>query len=113
MRVCGHVATVTRQEGDHVLLSIPLAHVHEHFKLEPGDQVAVVNEGDGLIAVPHTRAVEVDRTEESGRTIRAANREYQVTEGTAQYGEGNRVILYVIQREDGESDRLFAIRRSD
>lgn len=115
MAVSGQVATVSSQEGDRVLLSIPMVGFPEGFRLQPGDRVAVVNEGRGPVAVPLVRSFEAGRASENARGIEASGERYDVSEAAVRYGEGNRVIVFVIEREPGSKggEQVFAIRRTD
>ena len=106
----GHVATVSTQEGDRVLVSIPMVGFPKGFKLEKGDRVSVVQSEHGAIALPLVRSFETSRGLESVK----ASDDYRITDATVESGEGNRTVLFVVEREAGdETPQVFGIRRED
>ena len=48
----GGVATVVQQEGDRVLISVPLVGFPRGFQLRPGQRVALIQEPGGTVARP-------------------------------------------------------------
>jgi hypothetical protein len=102
----GHVATVSTQEGDRVLVSIPMVGFPKGFMLQKGDRVAVVQSERGAIALPLVRSVEASPGVESVD-------DYRITDATVESGEGNRTVLFVVERDAGAegASQVFAIRR--
>lgn len=74
----GGVTSVTRQEEDRVLVSLPMVGFPPGFKLRPGERVVVVNEPSGPAVRPLVRAEVVsgeqaqqERLEVQGTTLQA------------------------------------------
>jgi hypothetical protein len=84
----GQVAAVARQEGDRVLISLPMVGFPDGFTLRPGERVVVVRDENGLAVRPLVRSFSVDNlTEELGAkagdaTLVADDRRYSVQEST-------------------------------
>jgi hypothetical protein len=60
----GGVATVVQQEGDRILISVPLVGFPRGYQLRPGQRVALVQEPTGTVARPLVTAKTVKATPE-------------------------------------------------
>ena len=54
------VATVVRQEGDTVVVSLPVSGFPEGFELLAGDEVALAHTEDGMVAMPLVDVEEIE-----------------------------------------------------
>lgn len=118
----GGVVTVVRQEGDRVLVSVPMVGFPEGFQLTPGDRVAVVSEPGGAEARPlvWSRRVTVDPQALQAGTLEIEGRRVQsqaatLHEGAApgdrETGAGERVV-WVIENDDAERPGRVVASRS-
>jgi len=119
----GGVVTVVRQDGDRVLVSVPMVGFPEGFQLTPGDRVAVVSEPGGAKARPlvwsrrvssvDPQAIQAGSLEIEGRRVQsqAATLHEGAAPGDRETGAGERVV-WVIEREDAERPGQVVASRS-
>jgi len=110
----GLVTTVTQQEGDRVLVSIPMAGFPAGFKLRRGDKVTLINDENGPAVHPLVRVVADSRAELQGGQARAGGRTFDVSDAVVQHqqGSGDLVLFVVEQEPDAEgSQQVMAVRR--
>lgn len=108
----GHVATVNAQEGDRVLISVPMVGFPQGFQLRQGDRVAVLQSGSGPVAVPLVRSFEATPEQSAALSgMGVAGAPLVVSDATVQSGEGDRVVVFTIERAGSGAPQVFAIRR--
>lgn len=113
----GEVANVAGQEGDRVLLAVPMNGFPPGFKLRPGERVFLVGDESGLAVRPFIREVKVNSlsTEAAGVLV-ADNERFVVQEGTLRLGEGHRgpFIVSVVDRGSAPGpEQVIAIRPAE
>lgn len=111
----GHVATVGSQEGDHVLISVPMVGFPAGFKLQKGDRVAVVQSRNGAVAVPLVRSFEASSEQSAALTGRGSGggAALAVSEATIQSGQGDRVVVFTLEREGDGAPNVLSVRREE
>lgn len=109
----GHVATVREQDGDSVVVAIPMVGFPHGFRLRPGDKVMVINDEEGPSARPLVKVVPAEGNDpERGSEVTSGGRRFAVSDAAVRLGgEGARHIAFVVEREadDGE-EQVIAIR---
>lgn len=118
----GHVVTVVGQEGQSVLVAIPMAGFPEGFQLAPGARVVLVRTRSGLAARPLSRAVRVRVPPEVLERRAGANlvdgKELQeatvVGEQPPVEGAPDEDLVWVVDSGDAEGpQQVIAIRRAN
>jgi hypothetical protein len=118
----GHVVTVVGQEGQSVLVAIPMAGFPEGFQLAPGARVVLVRTRSGLAARPLSRAVRVRVPPEVLERRAGANlvdgKELQeatvVGEQPPVEGAPDEDLVWVVDSGDTEGpQQVIAIRRAN
>jgi hypothetical protein len=117
----GHVVTVVNQEGQSVLVAIPMVGFPEGFQLSPGAQVMLVNTPFGVRVRPITRAIRVRVPPETLDRREALNLEGRqqvfqeatlVDEQPSVEGAPDENIVWVVESGDAEGpDQVIAVRR--
>ena len=108
----GQVVAINAQEGDHIILSVPLVGFPDGFQLSAGDQVFLVSGENGPEARPLIRSREVSATpERRGRMLAVANQEFALQDATvqAESPDGHHVVL-TVPNEGGRPEAVFAVR---
>jgi hypothetical protein len=110
----GHVATVNAQQGDRVLISVPMVGFPQGFQLRQGDRVSVVQSGNGAVAVPLVRSFEAtpEQSDALSGTARGGSA-LAVSDATIQSGSGDRVVVFTLEREGSSSPQVLSVRRED
>jgi len=107
----GQVAKVSGQEGDRVLLSVPMVGFPQGFTLRAGDKVVLVHDEHGPAVRPLAKVRVVDRVQESGGRLTAGNHAYVVQAATVRTpGDGARLALFTIPTESKEGEQVLFIR---
>jgi hypothetical protein len=118
----GHVVTVVGQEGQSVLVAIPMVGFPEGFQLAPGARVVLVRTRSGLAARPLSRAVRVRVPPEVLERRAGANlvdgKELQeatvVGEQAPVEGAPDEDLVWVVDSGDAEGpQQVIAIRRAN
>lgn len=118
----GHVVTVVGQEGQSVLVAIPMVGFPEGFQLAPGARVVLVRTRSGLAARPLSRAVRVRVPPEVLERRAGANlvdgKELQeatvVGEQPPVEGAPDEDLVWVVDSGDAEGpQQVIAIRRAN
>lgn len=109
----GHVATVSAQEGDRVLISVPMVGFPQGFQLRQGDRVSVVQSGSGAVAVPLVRSFEATSEQTAALSGKAGGSPLAVSDATIQSGTGDRVVVFTLEREGSNSPQVLSVRRED
>lgn len=79
----GQVAEVMGQEGDRVLLSVPMVGFPPGFKLRSGERVVLVNDEKGLAARPLVRSLTVNSVSGTADGIlKADNERFAIQDST-------------------------------
>jgi len=106
------VVSVTQQEGDKIVLSIPLAGFPEGFQLQEGDQIVLIRGANGLEARPLAHARELHRApERKGRTLAADNREFETQQATLEAeSQDDRTALFTVPNEGGRPEKVLSVR---
>ena len=110
----GQVAEVTQQEGDRILLSVPMIGFPPGFKLRPGEKVVLVHGERGPAVRPLVRAVTLDAApEETAGALRSGDRHYAVAEGAVRDDEGGGpYVVWTVEPGSAEGlEQVIAIRR--
>jgi hypothetical protein len=114
--VSGQVAEVTRQDGEHVIISVPMVGFPSGFKLRPGERVVLVREEGGLAARPLVRSMTVDSVSDEGAdTLRAGDQRFAVQASTIREGgdaeAGRAHDVFVLDSGSAEgSEQVLAVR---
>lgn len=111
----GQVAEVTSQEGDRVLLSIPMAGFPPGFQLRPGERVVLVNDEEGLVARPLVRTVIVNNiSDETANTLKADNQSFAIQASTIRDEDagqpGPREVFILDSGSAGGPEQVLAVR---
>jgi hypothetical protein len=113
----GQIAEVAGNDGDRVLVSLPLVGFPPGFQLLPGDQVVVVHDVNGPAVRPLVRAVVLPSPAElSDRSVTAAGQRYSAQAATQRDDSGSGPqVLFVIERAPSASgeEQVVAIRRDN
>jgi len=110
----GLVTTVTQQEGDRALVSVPMAGFPAGFKLRPGDRVTLVNGENGPSVRPLVKVVADAGAEIQGGQARAGGHTFAVSDAVVQHPQGSGdLVLFVVERDPGAeaSQQVMAVRR--
>jgi hypothetical protein len=91
------ITEVTRQEGDHVLVSLPLVGFPPGFQLRPGDRVVVEADEKGPVARPLVRERTVKQVRHEANALHADNVTYATQAATVreETGSGDYVVAVV------------------
>jgi hypothetical protein len=117
----GHVVTVVGQEGQNVLVAVPMVGFPEGFQLSPGARVVLVNTPSGPGVGPVVRAMRVRVAPEGLERREALNLEGRqqvfqdatvVTEEPAVEGAPEEDVVFVIDTGDAEGpEQVMGVRR--
>jgi hypothetical protein len=117
----GHVVTVVGQEGQNVLVAVPMVGFPEGFQLSPGARVVLVNTPSGPGVGPVVRAMRVRVAPEGLERREALNLEGRqqvfqdatvVTEEPAVEGAPEEDVVFVIDTGDVEGpEQVMGVRR--
>ncbi len=119
IREMSEVATVQEQRGDEVLVSIKMNGFPENFKLQAGDQVALVHSEYGMIAKPLVDSEVVDMNLGPEPSFAGgAEQSIALSENTAcpddllgaEAGGQRTVRVWTIQSTDDGRRRAVAVR---
>lgn len=108
----GQIARIERQEGDRVLVSLPLVGFPDGYMLRPGARVVVVFDEDGPAVRPAVDIVPIGDSapDATGGTLTARGRRLEVPANIVRDESGNgEYIAFVIGGDEGE--QVVAIRR--
>jgi predicted phosphoribosyltransferase len=114
----GRVVEVMRQDGNQILISVPMTGVPPGFKLRPGERAVLVSDENGLSVRPLIRALEVNAAEVEGDSLKAEEQRFAVQESTVR-SEGRRAdtradqrVVFVVERGSAAGpEQVIAIRR--
>jgi hypothetical protein len=108
----GLVVAVGKHEGDHIVLSIPLAGFPDGFQLSSGDQVVLIQGDKGLEARPLAHAREVHRApERKGQTLAADAREFALQDATVNAeSPDDRTAIFTVPNEGGRPEQVLSVR---
>ena len=117
----GHVVTVVGQEGQNVLVAVPMVGFPEGFQLSPGARVMLVTTPFGLGVRPITRATRVrvpPETLERREALNLEGRQQMFQEATlvdeqpSVEGVPDEDIVWVVDSGDAEGpEQVIAVRR--
>lgn len=108
----GQVIAVNGQEGNRVLLSVPMEGFPDGFQLRAGDRVVLVQGEDGPAVRPLTRAYPVDRTDEKDGLLQTADHEFYVQAATVRARSlDQQHTVFSVPNDRGEPEQLLSIRR--
>lgn len=117
----GHIVTVAGQEGQNVLVAVPMVGFPEGFQLSPGARVRLVNTPSGPAVGPVVRAMRVSVPPERLERREALNLEGRqqvfqdatvVTEQPAVEGAPAEDVVFVIESGDAEGpEQVMGVRR--
>jgi hypothetical protein len=117
----GHIVTVVGQEGQNVLVAVPMVGFPEGFQLSPGARVRLVNTPSGPAVGPVVRAIRVSVPPERLERREALNLEGRqqvfqdatvVTEQPAVEGAPAEDVVFVIESGDAEGpEQVMGVRR--
>lgn len=117
----GHIVTVVGQEGQNVLVAVPMVGFPEGFQLSPGARVRLVNTPSGPAVGPVVRAMRVSVPPERLERREALNLEGRqqvfqdatvVTEQPAVEGAPAEDVVFVIESGDAEGpEQVMGVRR--
>lgn len=108
----GQIASITRQEGDRVLVSLPLVGFPPGYQLKPGAKVVVVFDEDGPAVRPAVDVVPIGAAapESVGGTLNAKGKRLEVPANIVRDDSGNGdYVAFVIGGDEGE--QVVAIGR--
>jgi hypothetical protein len=108
----GLVVAITQQEGDRIVLSIPLAGFPQGFQLRAGDKVVLIQSTNGLEARPLAHARELHRApERKGQRLAADNLEFALQDATLNAeSPDNRTALFTVPNEGGRPEEVLSVR---
>jgi hypothetical protein len=108
----GQITRIERQDGDRVLVSLPLVGFPAGYTLRPGARVVVVFDEDGPAVRPAVDVVPIGASapDAAGGTVTAKGRRLEVPANIVhdERGDGE-YIAFVIGGDEGE--QVVAIRR--
>ncbi|HET8775477.1 MAG TPA: hypothetical protein VFP80_16875 [Thermoanaerobaculia bacterium] len=108
----GQVIAVNGQDGNRVLLSVPMEGFPDGFQLRAGDRVVLVQGETGPAVRPLTRAYPVDRTDEKDGLLRTADHEFYVQAATVRSrSQDQQHMVFSVPNDRGEPEQLLSIRR--
>jgi hypothetical protein len=117
----GHVVTVVGQEGQNVLVAVPMVGFPKGFQLSPGARVMLVSTPSGIGVGPIVRAMRVRVPPEGLERREALNLEGRqqvfqeatvVTEQPAVEGAPDEDIVFVIDSANPEGpEQVMGVRR--
>jgi hypothetical protein len=97
----GRVLEVIQQDGDNLVVSVPMAGFPPGFKIRPGERVVLMNDDGGPTVRPLVRAVEADAVDTQGDEARANNQRFALQPGTIRNtdpGAGTRPVVFVLDK---------------
>lgn len=107
------VTTVTEQQGDRVLLSVPMAGFPAGFQLRRGDQVTLIYDESGISARPLVKVV-ADGAQLQGGQARAEGNTFELSAAAVDNSEGasGNLVLFVVEQEGNTVDagQVIAVR---
>lgn len=109
----GQAIKVSRQEDDHVLISLPMVGFPPGFKLRSGDRVVLVHDEDGPAVRPLVRALTVQEPpSESGEQLIAGGQAFTLQAATVREDEGGGppYTVWVVDNADGAPGQVIAFR---
>lgn len=109
----GQVTVVSRQEDDHVLVTLPLVGFPPGFRLRPGDRVVVAQDDESRLVVrPLVRAVTVqERPDESVEQLVAEGQTFTLGAGAVREEHGEPPYsVWVVDNATGERGQVIAFR---
>jgi hypothetical protein len=108
----GPVVEVVRQEGDRVLVSLPLVGFPRGFEVRPGTLVVLEQRDEGPAVYPlvHEMVVQEPRSE-SGEQLMAGGQAFAVQAATVRdEGGGAPYVVTVLERADDDQEQVVAVR---
>ncbi len=114
----GEVATVFRQEGDRVLLSVPMVGFPPGFKLRKGERVVLVQEESGAAVRPLVRARVAPAAVAKRRSFELDDQSYKLQAATVSAdapGEaeaaGEEYVVWTVDPGEAEgAEQVIAVR---
>jgi hypothetical protein len=109
----GRVTTVVQQEGDQVLIRVPMVGFPQGFTLRPGDKVALVNEENGPEVRPLLRVVTLEAApQESAAEVTATGGQRYAVPAAAVRTQGgsHRHVLMVVDNDAGAPPQAMSVR---
>ena len=110
----GHVVTVTKQDGQSVLVAVPMVGFPDGFQLAPGARVVLVSTPSGAAVRPLVRAVpgavapEAD-ADDGARVLQEAT---EVGEQPSVKGSPGEDVVWVVDSGDTQGpEQVIAVRR--
>jgi hypothetical protein len=117
----GHVVTVVGQEGQNVLVAVPMVGFPEGFQLSPGARVMLVSTPSGIGVGPVVRVMRARVPPEGLERREALNLEGRqqvfqeatvVAEQPAVEGAADEDIVFVVESADAEGpEQVMSVRR--
>jgi copper(I)-binding protein len=110
------VVAIKNQEGDNVLVSIPMRGFPDGFQLSAGDQVVLLQGDKGVEARPLTHVRRLHQPpKQSGKALTAASQEFAVQDATANVqappeAPDNQTIIFTVPNEGGRPEQVLSIR---
>jgi len=108
----GQITSITQQEGDRVLVSLPMVGFPLGYQLPPGARVVIVFDENGPAVRPAVDAVPISDSapEAAGATLNAAGRSFQVPANIVRDdSDSGEAVAFVIGSDEG--DQVVAIGR--
>lgn len=109
------VVAIKEQQGNQVLISLPMTGFPEGTSLRPRDQVAILCGEQGPVVYPHTPRVVVDRLPDNVRgRITAEGRELVVADSALRVYDspGEHLALFIVENESSDvPPQVISIRR--
>jgi hypothetical protein len=109
----GQITSIMRQEGDRVLVSLPLVGFPPGYTLRPGSRVVVVFDENGPAVRPAVEPVPVGNSapQISANSLTASGRSFDVPANIVRddSGSGDYVAFVIGGGDDGE--QVVALRR--
>lgn len=108
----GRLTSITQQDGDRVLVSLPMVGFPPGYQLQPGARVVVVLEENGPAVRPAVEAVPLGTTDPqvSNKTLTAGARRFRTPDNIVRDDSGSgESVAFVIGGDEGE--QVVAISR--
>lgn len=103
---------ISKQEGDRVVVSIPMAGFPDGFQLTAGDKVVLLRGDKGVEARPLTNVRRLHQPpQQKGAMLAAADQEFAVQAATANVeAPDDQTTIYTVPNEGGRPEQVLSIR---